>query len=55
MCHGHFHFEHLDASGIDRINGVVEKYTDWIQEYGEEYKKTPKLARSVERLRKYVS
>ena len=45
----------LATAGVDRIDRVVGRYNEWIEKYGQEYKKTPKLERSVERMRKYVS
>ena len=40
---------------MERVERVVTRYNNWIENYGQEYKKTPKLTRAVERLRKYVS
>ena len=43
------------SGGVERVERVVTRYNSWIENYGQEYKKTPKLTRAVERLRKYVS
>ena len=40
---------------MDRINRVTERYNGWIEQYGQDYKKMPKLTRSVERMRKYFT
>ena len=45
----------LASGGVERVERVVTRYNNWIENYGQEYKKTPKLTRAVERLRKYVS
>ena len=45
----------IASGGVERVERVVTRYNNWIENYGQEYKKTPKLTRAVERLRKYVS
>ena len=42
-------------NGVDRINRIVGRYETWIEKYAGSYKKTFKLERAVERMRKYVS
>ena len=48
-------FGFLETAGVDRIGRIIGRYTNWIEKYGQPYKKTPKLVRTVERMRKYVS
>ena len=42
------------TGGIERVNRIINRYSAWIETYGTKYKKTHKLTRSVERMRKYV-
>jgi len=44
-----------ESVGVAKVNRIVERYKKWIDMYAQDYKKTFKLSRAVERLRKYFT